>query len=126
MDLDRISYVLERHRGRPGAPKWYYAILTAEEMSTLRRAVPLTPPADDAAKGEWIDTLSRTAVAIGLREVRGLRRGGQELVFPVQEDLEARIAWIKANLPYVWVHELSRAIQDEAEFDQEEERAGSN
>lgn len=124
MDLDRITYVLLKHRGKPkSAPVFVYAILTAEDFGTLRKSTPLTPPTDatDEIKTQWVEDLSRATVAVGLREVRGLRKGGQELAYPATEALVARVAWIKQHIPYLWTHELSRAIQEEAEFDPEAE-----
>ena len=132
MDLDGRSYVLPSHRGRDDAPVWRLALPTVGDVMAANAAaakfeVEIEGEGESRRESRRetadLNELGVQLVARSLRGVDGLRRNGVELRFPIDEPMPARLEFVR-GLPYAWLGQLGRAVQEDADVDSEDESGG--
>ena len=126
MDIECDRYVLPRHADLPDAdrPVWTFSLATSNSLKASEAAG--TIAIGDAEPRLDGIRYNQAALAIHLRSVSGMRRGLAIVPpFPLDADLDARIAWVQDHVPVTWILPLIYRIHGLAEVDKEEERGAS-
>jgi hypothetical protein len=126
VDTARTEHTIKATRRLPPEERVVFilALPTADTMAAARAEA--TTPADGDTPSHY-DGERFVFAYLGrvVRGVRGLVRDGQVVEMAKDLDLDARIEWLRANLPSRWAGELIKAAESEDDVDAEEERSPS-
>jgi hypothetical protein len=122
---DDHVYTLEHERGSDAPTRWIYANPTADDILQARRAGARAAKAADGGETFDGEEFGLSLLARCLRGVEGLTAGGKALPYPGHAaPIDDRRAFV-GRLPYRWAAELSVAVQEDSDLDEEEERDAS-